>query len=49
MSALKDDEPKFELIEDEHFEGPDEPPIGREFYEEKDESNPTPQSKSKEK
>ena len=32
---LDDDEPRFELVdEDVHYDGPDEPSVGREFYEE---------------
>jgi hypothetical protein len=35
---LDDDEPQFHVVddgEDVHYDGPDEPPVGREFYEEK--------------
>jgi hypothetical protein len=36
---VDDDQPQFVLVEDEpdedtHHDGPDEPPVGREFYEE---------------
>jgi hypothetical protein len=40
MSALRDDEPHFELVPEEDLpddSGPDEPSVGREEYEEPDE------------
>jgi hypothetical protein len=36
-AADEGDQPQFVLVEDDedvHYDGPDEPPVGREFYEE---------------